>query len=120
MSTETVVFFYLMEKTIGRKYPWQRTDFCVKKAEWYGRTVLAAGIPEYDFTKRPWKREILGKKICSELVPGLEIDFWENTCFMNHKALQRTLIGELLEEIFPLEHVTVPGKKGMGKITPGS
>lgn len=118
VSTETVVFFYVQEKSVGRKYPWEKVEFEVLESKWCGRRLVAAGIPEYDFNKRIWKKEALRKKIRTELIPKLEIDFWETTCFFYHKSLVQTEIGRLLEELFPLELILVQGKNGIARSTP--
>lgn len=118
MSTEAVVFFYVQEKAVGRKYPWQPVEFAVSKSEWCGRRLVAAGIPEYDFNKRIWKKEVFYKKIRTELLQKIEIEFWETTCFLYHKSMKETQIGRMLETIFPMELITIPGKKGIVQITP--
>lgn len=108
----------MQEKVIGRKYPWKVVEFSVHKSEWCGRKIVAAGIPEYDFNKRSWKKEVLCKKIKTELLPKLEIEFWEKTCFLYHKSLKETQIGRILEEIFPMELIAIPGKRGIAQVTP--
>lgn len=118
MSTETVVFFYVREKSAGRKFPWQKTEFAIGETMWCDRSVVAAGIPEYDYGKRNWTMSILRKKIKQELLPALAIENWEKTEFLCHKSIMEKNCFELLEEIFPMEYQKIPGKRGLARFTP--
>lgn len=118
MSTETVVFFYVREKSAGRKFPWQKTEFAIHETMWCDRNVVAAGIPEYDYGKRNWSMSTLRKKIKQELLPALAIENWEKTEFLCHKSVMEKDCFKLLEEIFPMEYHKIPGKRGLARPTP--
>lgn len=67
MTTETVVFFYTQKKTAARKYPWQKVQFALTEETWYDRTLVGAGIPEYDYGTKRWKKKSCVKRF---------IQFW--------------------------------------------
>lgn len=118
MNTETVVFFYVREKTVGRKYPWQKVEFKIDKIKWGERRLVAAGIPEYDYNKKSWRRDVIKKKITTELISMLQLERFESTNFLIHKSLYDWELGRVFEEIFPLELIILPDKKSVAKITP--
>ena len=118
MNTETVVFFYVLEKTIARKYPWQKVEFKIDRITWGERKLVAAGIPEYDYNRKNWRRDVIKKKISTELVEVLEIERYGTTNFMIHKSLFYTELGRIIESIFPLELITLSDKTVMAKVTP--
>lgn len=118
MNTDTVVFFYVMEKTIGRKYPWQKVEFETDRIKWGERRLVAAGIPEYDYNRKNWRKEVIRKKIITELIPILKLDRVESTNFLIHKDLRNSGLGGIFEEIFPLELIVLPDKNSMAKVTP--
>lgn len=118
MNTETVVFFYIQEKTLGRKYPWQKVEFDIKRMKWGERRLIAAGIPEYDYNKKMWREELIRKKIVRDLIPMLQIEHFETTNFFINKALYDRKIRNVFEETFPLELIELPEKNSMAKKTP--
>ncbi len=118
MRTETVVFFYVQEKEAGRRFPWQKTEFKIQETTWCERRVVAAGIPEYDFQKKSWKMSTLHKKMQVELWQALALENWEKTAFLFHKSLAEKGYLNVLEEVFPLECIPLPGKGGLVRPTP--
>lgn len=118
VNTETVVFFYVREKTVGRKYPWQKIEFSIDKIKWGERKLVAAGIPEYDYNKKSWRKDVIRKKITTELIPLLQLEHFETTNFMMDKSLYDWELGKVFEEIFPFELISLPDKKSMAKTTP--
>ena len=118
VNTDTVVFFYVLEKAIGRKYPWQKVEFKTDRIKWGERKVEAAGIPEYDYNRKNWRREVIRKKIVTGLIPELNFEKVESTNFLVHKDLYNRELGRVIEEIFPLELIEMPDKNNMAKVTP--
>ncbi len=118
MNTETVVFFYVLKKAIGRKYPWRKIEFKMERIKWGERRLVAAGIPEYDYNGKNWRKEVLRKKIISELIPMLKLDRFETTNFLIHKDLYNSELGRTFEENFPLELIELSDKNNMAKVTP--
>lgn len=118
VNTDTVVFFYVVKKAIGRKYPWQKVEFKTERIKWGERRLVAAGIPEYDYNRKNWRGEVIRKKIITEFIPILKLDRVENTNFLVHKDLISNEWGRMFEEIFPLELIELPDKNNMAKVTP--
>lgn len=118
MNTDTVVFFYVLEKAIGRKYPWQKVEFKTDRFKWGERRLVAAGIPEYDYNRKNWRGDVIRKKIITGLIPMLRLEKVEGTNFLIHKNLHNSELGRILEEIFPMELIELPDKNNMAKATP--
>lgn len=118
MNTETVVFFYVQEKTIGRKYPWQKVEFRIDRIKWGSRKLVAAGIPEYDYNRKNWRGNVIRKKIATELVEVLGDERYGTMSFMIQKSLFGTELGQIIESVFPLELITLTDKTIMAKVTP--
>lgn len=118
MNTDTVVFFYLCRKKAGRAYPWQRTEFVINRIKWGERKVVAAGIPEYDYRRKPWRKAVIKKKILNELIPLINLERIETTSFMIHHSIFDWEHVGILEQIFPLETVSFSDKRSLAAITP--
>jgi len=118
VNTETVVFFYVLEKTMARRYPWQKVEFKIDRIKWGERKLVAAGIPEYDYNRKNWRKEVIRKKITTELVEALGIERYGTTNFMIHKSLFDTELGRIIESVFPLELISLSDKSIMAKVTP--
>lgn len=118
MNTDTVVFFYLCRKKVGRSYPWQRTEFVINRIKWGERTVVAAGIPEYDYRRKAWRKAVIKKKILKELIPLIRLECIETTSFMMHQSIFDWEHAGMLEQIFPFEQIDFSDKRSLAAITP--
>lgn len=101
MKTESVIFFYRMDKIAGREYPWQHTKFVIKKIPWGERTIFAVGIPEYDYARKYYKPEKLKKMMRKELIPQLEELDLKETVYLCHKSLVSLI--HIMGEFIPLD-----------------
>lgn len=106
MATETVVFFYAQEKAASRCHPWQKVQFSLREELWHDRVLVAAGIPEYDYKTKRWKKEKLCRKLYTTLAPVLK-GSPETAVFLYHRSLERQEdLQEALESCFPVKQNT--------------
>lgn len=118
MEIETVVFFYVLEKQEGRKFFWQTISFKIQEMVWNDRNLIAIGIPEYHYPKRKWKKDVLYKKICTELSCQIKGDLNYSTFLCHRSMIHEKNFLEVLQKLYPLPFVFHAKEQDYGFTTP--